>query len=358
MGRDALRQTKEAGNVQSRRFSLESITAAAAAALESFGVPHADAELVADSLVTADRRGIYSHGLIRLPLYATALEAGGMNATPALIWRRRSGATGVLDADGALGQVAMKAATDRVIELAHTYGIGTVAVQNSTHYGAGNYWSDRLTAAGLVGIVTSTTGPTVAPYGGRSATLGTNPLTISFPSGGAHPLTADMATSAGAYGKVLAAKNAGERLPDGWAIGPDGQTTNDPVSAMSGALLTFGGHKGSAVSVLLEALGAALTGAHYAFETVDIWSTPSSRMNAGHMVIAIDPEHFMGLDHTRERVRTLQDRVRDSGSTGTLAPGDPEMAHFHASDSSIDIAESTATELEALFVRLGVPSPA
>jgi len=343
--------------VQSRRFPLDAIITAAAAALESVGVPHGDADLVADALVIADRRGIYSHGLIRLPLYVAALEAGGMNAAPALTWRRQSGATAVLDADGALGQVAMKAAVDRVIELASTYGVGTVAVQNSTHYGAGSYWSDLLTAAGLAGIVTSTTGPTVAPYGGRSATLGTNPLTIAFPSDGEHPLTADMATSAGAYGKVLAAKNAGERLPDGWAIGPDGTATTDPATAMSGALLAFGGHKGSAVSVLLEALSASLTGANYASETVDIWSNPSSRMNAGHLVIAIDPEHFTGLDHTRGRIRNLQDRVRGAG-TGTLAPGDPEMAHLRAGDSSIDIAESTALDLDALFDRLGVRSPA
>ncbi|HTN55654.1 MAG TPA: Ldh family oxidoreductase [Microbacterium sp.] len=347
---------KETGTVQSRRFSLDAIVAAATSALESVGVPRGDAELVADALVTADRRGIYSHGLIRLPLYVAALEAGGMNATPGLAWSRESGATAVLDADGALGQVAMSAAVHRVIDLARTYGIGVVTVQNSTHYGAGNYWSDLLTDAGLVGIVTSTTGPAVAPYGGSAATLGTNPLTIAFPSSGEHPLTADMATSAGAYGKVLAAKNAGERLPEGWAVGPDGAATTDPATALSGALLAFGGHKGSAVSVLLEALSAALTGAHYAFETVDIWSQPASRMNAGHLVIAIDPEHFIGLDHTRDRVRTLQSRVRGTG-TGTLAPGDPEMTQLRANDSGIDVAESTAADLDALFARLGVTPP-
>lgn len=341
-----------------RRYPLETITAAATAALEVVRVPHEDAALVADALITADRRGIYSHGLIRLPLYAAALEAGGMNPVPRLAWRRRSGATAVLDADGALGQVAMRAAVDTAIELARAHGIAAVTVENSTHYGAGNYWSDRLTVEGLVGIVTSTTGPTVAPYGGSSAILGTNPLTIAFPSSGDHALTADMATSAGAYGKVLAAKNAGEQLPEGWAVGPDGEPTTDPAAAISGALVAFGGHKGSAVSVLLEGLAAGFTRAHYAFETVDIWSNPSSRMNTGHLVIALDPDHFTGLDHTRDRIRTLQDRVRDSGPDGTLAPGDPEMAHFHASADGIDVAESTARDLDALFARLGVPSPA
>src|SRR5690606_37439903 len=180
------------------------------------------------------------------------------------------------DADSAMGQVAMHAAATRAIELARRFGVATVTVEHSTHYGAGNYWSDMLTEAGLVGIVTSTTGPTVAPYGGSTSVLGTNPLTIAFPSADDHALTADMATSAGAYGKVLAARNAGEELPEGWAVGPDGEPTTDPAAAMSGALVAFGGHKGSAVSVLLEGLAAGFTRAHYAFETVDIWSNPSS----------------------------------------------------------------------------------
>ncbi|WP_300267708.1 Ldh family oxidoreductase, partial [Microbacterium sp.] len=339
-----------------REYQPTTIMLAAASALRAIGVPEDDARLVAETLVAADRRGIYSHGLSRLPLYAAALQAGGMNATPRLTWLHNDGATAVLDADGALGQVAMRAATARAIELARRFGIAAVAVQNSTHYGAGNYWSDLLTQAGLVGIITSTTGPVVAPFGGNSPILGTNPLTIGFPSSGSHALTADMATSAGAYGKVLAARNAGEALPEGWAVGPDGEPTTDPTTAMTGALLTFGGHKGSALSVLLEALSASLSGANYAFETVDIWSTPSHRMNTGHLVIALAPEHFGA--HTGDRIRTLQERVRSSDPGGALAPGDPEITRFQASEDRVEIAESTATALDELFERLGIDSPA
>lgn len=341
----------------SRGYHPAALLSAAAAALEAVGVKSVDAELVATALVSADRRGIYSHGLIRLPLYVTALQSGGMNADPVLKWHPGRAATAVLDADGAMGQVAMDAATTRAIELARQYGISAVTVQNSTHYGAGNYWSDRLTDAGLAGIVTSTTGPVVAPFGGNSPMLGTNPLTIAFPSGGTHALTADMATSAGAYGKVLAAQRADEKLPDGWAVGPDGSPTDDPSTAIAGALLPFGGHKGSAVSVLLEALSASLSHANYAFETVDIWSTPAHRMNAGHFVLALDPEHFSGLTHTGERVRTLQERVRASDPEGAFAPGDPEMARFLASEARVEIAESTADGLDELFARLGVDLP-
>lgn len=342
----------------SRGYDPETITAAATAAFEAVGVAPDHSRLVADALVTADRRGIYSHGLIRLPLYVAALEAGGMNARPEMRWRSERGATAVLDADSAMGQVAMHAAATRAIELARRFGVATVTVEHSTHYGAGNYWSDMLTEAGLVGIVTSTTGPTVAPYGGSTSVLGTNPLTIAFPSADDHALTADMATSAGAYGKVLAARNAGEEIPEGWAVGPDGAPTTDPATAIDGALLAFGGHKGSAISVLVEALSASLTDARFAFETVDIWSTPSSRMNTGHLIIAIDPEFFTGGDHTRARIRTLQERVRGSSAEGALAPGDPEIAHYRASSQRVELSGTTAEALDALFDRLGVERPA
>lgn len=339
-----------------QHYPTDEITRAAADTLRATGVPAADAELVADALVSADRRGIYSHGLLRLPLYVAALEAGGMNPTPRLRWRVEHGAVAVLQADSAMGQVSMAAAVDRAAALAEEFGIGMVAVEGSTHYGAGNYWSDRLTSRGLIGIVTSTTGPVVAPYGGAISVIGTNPLTIGAPSAAGHALTADLATSAGAYGKVLAARNAGAFIPEGWAVDPHGRPTTDPAEAIAGSLVAFGGHKGSAIAVLLEALSASLTDANYAAETVDIWSTPSSVMNTGHTVIAIDPNAFLGRDHTAARVATLQDRVRGSGH-GALAPGDPEADKAQGAAESIPLAAVTVAALDELWRRLGVTAP-
>ncbi|MGC0249363.1 Ldh family oxidoreductase [Pseudactinotalea sp. Z1748] len=342
-----------------RTYKPEDLRVAVRSVLEVVRVPRYDAALVARALVAADQRGIFSHGLIRLPLYVTALESGGMNPTPNLRWRRTEGATAVLDADHAIGHVGMQAAIDRAIHLARRYGTATVAVERSTHYGAGNYWSDQLTDVGLIGILTSSTGPVVAPHGGRETILGTNPLTISVPSSGSHSLTADMATSAGAYGKVLAAREAGQTIPEGWAVGPDGTPTTDPATAIEGALIPFGGPKGSGLSVLLEALASSLSGANFAFETVDIWVNPAHRMNTGHLVIAIDPAFFDGLAHTRDRVATLQERVRTAGPSGDVqAPGDPEIARSNCSAGRIELAEAACLAFEQVLDRLNVPRPA
>lgn len=340
-------------------FSAADLRQLAAAVLEARGVPQADADLTARSLVQADQRGIYSHGLLRLPLYSEALRLGGINPTPAMKLSSNRDAVAVLDADAALGQVAMQAAVDRVLAVGREHGIAAVAIHNSSHYGAGAFWSDQLAAAGFLSFITSSTGPVVAPHGGLEKVLGTNPLTLGAPSSNGWPLTADLATSNGAYGKVIAAKNEGKQLPEGWAVDAEGNPTTDPEAAANGSMIPFGNHKGSAVAVLLEAFAASLTDATYAFETVDIWSNPASRMNNGHLVIGIDTAAFAGRSHTEARVADLQERVRHSGPAGrdVQAPGDPEHAREAEAASAVLLPASTADQLRQLAHELSLPSP-
>lgn len=330
------------------RFATDALTAR--------GVPALDAALTASSLVQADQRGIYSHGLLRLPLYCEALRLGGINAVPRLKFSRDQGSVAVLDADAALGQVAMQAAVDHVIEVGRSQGIAAVAVHNSSHYGAGAFWSDQLAEAGFLSFITSSTGPVVAPHGGTSKVLGTNPLTLGAPSASGWPLTADLATSNGAYGKVIAAKNEGTQLPEGWAVDADGNPTTDPVEAEKGSMIPFGGHKGSAVAVLLEAFAASLTEATFAFETIDIWSNPASRMNNGHLVIGLDTAAFASTEKTGSRVAVLQDRVRASGSGGRPvdAPGDPERRRQEEAAEAVALPQSTISQLAALAEELSL----
>lgn len=337
-------------------FPVSDLIRLAAEVLQARGVPEGDAQLTARSLVQADQRGIFSHGLLRLPLYAEALRLGGINPTPSMTFSSTRNAVAVLDADGALGQVAMQAAVRRVIEAGGAHGIAAVAVSNSSHYGAGAFWSDQLAEAGFLSFITSSTGPVVAPHGGLEKVLGTNPLTLGAPSAGGWPLTADLATSNGAYGKVIAARNEGRQLPEGWAVDSEGNPTTDPEAAALGSMIPFGGHKGSAVSVLLEAFASSLTDATFAYETIDIWSNPASRMNNGHLVVGIDAAAFGGRDHTEARVADLQQRVRTSGPAGRTvhAPGDPERAREAEAATSVQLPASTADQLRLLAHELSL----
>ncbi|NNV08735.1 Ldh family oxidoreductase, partial [Geobacillus sp. MMMUD3] len=163
-------------------FSVDSLREFALAALAASGVPEDDAALTAYSLVQADQRGIASHGLLRLPLYVRALETGGIASVPEIALVRDGGATAVLDGGSGLGQVVMQVAVDWALERTREHGVSAIAVENSSHYGAGAFWTDQLAAAGLFAFLTSTTGPTVAVHGGSEKVIGTNPLTLTAPS--------------------------------------------------------------------------------------------------------------------------------------------------------------------------------
>lgn len=342
----------------SQRFAAEALLSLAAHLLERSEVRPDDAELIARSLLSADQAGIYSHGLLRLPLYLDAVAAGGIDPTSRPSVVRRLGGTAVLDGAGAFGQVTMQRAVELATDAAQEHGIAAIAVQGSTHYGAGRFWTDQLAADGLAAVLTSSTGPVATPFGGSLPVLGTNPLTLSLPSAGDGPLVADLATTAGAYGKIVAARNEGTEIPDGWGVDAQAQPTTDPAAVLDGgALLPFGGHKGSGIAVLLEGFSTALTAASLAARTVDIWQDPSSRMNTGHLLIALDIAAFGDADRIREHVAELQSQVRSSHPGGpVVAPGDLEHARS-TEGGGVPLSDSTVDALRALAHAHDLPAP-
>lgn len=344
----------------SPRYDVASLRTFARTTLANAGASEADAELVARSLVDADRAGIFSHGLLRLPLYMRTIEAGGIDVTSRPRVLRERAAVTVLDADSTFGQVAMQKAVDIAAAAAAFHGMAAVAVQGSTHFGAGRFWMEQLAAQGLAGILTSTTGPVAAPFGGAQPLLGTNPLTIGLPSAGPSPLIADLATTAGAYGKIVAAAQEGQTIPDGWAVDASGAETTDPGAALDGgALLPFGGHKGSGISVLIEGLSAALSTAAFAFNTVDIWQDPSSRMNTGHLLLALDTSAFGDREQISRKVEQLQQEIRSSNpSAAVVAPGDLEHAKLQDSAHTVELSASTVAQLRELGAARGTQFPA
>lgn len=340
------------------RSSAE-LTNLAVAILTSVGATVREATIVAESLIAADARGIHSHGLMRLPVYIEAVEQGGIVADAPIKWRTESGATHRLDAASGFGQVAMSCAVERATELARDHGVAVIAVENSTHYGAGAYWTDQLADCGLVAFLVSTTGAAVAPFGSSQKLLGTNPLSISFPTG-EQPVTADMATSAGAYGKIVNAVGAGDPIPDGWAIDAAGNPTTDAEEALKGSLLPFGGPKGSALAVMIELLAGAAGGGRFAHQTVDIWADRSSRMGTGALLLAFDPCSLHDSDAPIRRAQEFRDDLRSlepaPGFAAVLAPGDLEAGAAERSGQDISLPVHVYDAIQALALRLGVRS--
>lgn len=344
---------------QPRHFDYADLTAFTTAVLRAVGCSDTEARRVAECLVEADARGLPSHGLLRLPLYVSSVEAGGIVPDAPMTWAHERGATATLDAGFGFGHTAIALATDRAGDLAEQHGCAVVGVRRSTHFGMAAPWVERLAARGIVTFVLSNTGPSMAPYGSAEPLLGTNPISIGFPVDGKPPVVLDMATSAGAFGRIVsAAKNGGE-IPEGWALDAAGAATTDPEAALKGVLLPFGEHKGSGLAIAIELLAAALPGALLSHQITDIWVDPGSRMGTGHLVIAIHPGSLTGTDTYTERATELVDRVSSSalaaGHPAVRLPGDVERHQSDAAhEGGVALAESTTADLDRLASRFSL----
>jgi LDH2 family malate/lactate/ureidoglycolate dehydrogenase len=336
----------------------------------------ADAEaaaLVADCLVDADRRGVHTHGLVRLPSYVAQARAGEVvpGARPVVV--REEGPTALLDARRGFGAVSGVAATDTAVERARRYGVGVVAVREANHFGAASYYARRAAAAGFVGLAATNTPAVMAPTGGREPTLGNNPFALAAPAlPGRPPLVLDMAQTAVARGRIKLAELNGEAIPEGWALAPDGASTTDPTAALAGALLPFGGYKGYGLALAVEVLAGVLSGAPPSREIVNTGLTASpgaaggggGRSAVGNLFLALDPERFVGRVAFAAGLAALVEAVKDTplaaGADEVLVPGELEArSEAEANARGVALQPSGVAELEALARagRIAFPPP-
>lgn len=311
-------------------YHHEQLVEFACRVLEQLNVPPEGARDVAQCLVKADLRGIDSHGLVRLPVYARRLAAGVVNARPTIGLQRAGAAAALIDGDNGLGPVVGSAAMEAAVDLAREHGVGFVGVRASNHFGAAAYYVERAVAQGCIALAISNAPPNMAPYGGRVRFLGTNPLAIGVPAGAEDPLIFDASTSVVARGKIIVAAQEGEDIPDGWAMDPDGYPTTDAAQALAGAMLPFGGAKGSAISFLIDVLCGVMTGAAFAVH-LNTLEDLTSVQNVGHVFTAIRPDLFMPADAFRARMDEILRMLKHSppapGNERVLLPGEIEMAN-------------------------------
>lgn len=285
------------------------------------GVPAEDASTIADHLVLASLRGVDSHGIVRIPYYIEGLRKG-LVKTRAEVAKISEGPSHLLlDFGGGLGIPAAVRATRAAVEKARGSGIGLVGARNLGHVGMLAYYTMIITEEGMIGIAAANSPSRVAPWGGSEPVFGTNPVSIGFP--GKRRILIDMATSAIAHFKIRLAAMRGERIPEGVALNKEGRPTTDPREAFEGVLLPFGGYKGYALSLAVEVLSSALTGALASFE---IPQHPSTQ--GGFIVISIDVGAVRGYEDYLRDVEKILDRVKSSrraeGFPEILIPGEPE----------------------------------
>jgi ureidoglycolate dehydrogenase (NAD+) len=305
-------------------------------------------------------RGVDSHGVARVPVYAERLRTGVLNGRPRPEVVRRDGAIAVVDGDHGPGQVAAVMATDLSVDLAREHGVGIVSVRRSGHYGAAAFYAMRAAEAGLVGMSMTNTEPLVIPYGGAGAALGTNPIAFAAPAG-AGIFNLDMATSQVAINRIYNARDEGRPIPEGWGVDERGQTTTDPDAAVFGVPL--GGYKGYGLALMVEVLCGVLAGAGVRGGVGDLYSGGEERQNSGHFHLAIDPERTVGRDAFAGVLGGLLDELRAippaPGFDEVLVAGDPEdRARANRERTGVPIEPALWASLCALSDELGVRPPA
>lgn len=338
----------------------------AADVFKATGVPAAESKLVAEVLVTADLRGIRSHGLARLPYFLVRLERGVIATDPEMPFEQRSPTTGVLDAANGIGIVAADRAMTEAMKMAMAYGSGFVTVRDSSHFGYAGFWAERAMRAGLVGISMSNSGRRVAPTFGMDSVLGTNPLAVTLPgSPGETDFYLDMATSVVAVGKVETALREGRTLPSGWLastrapeLDSNGVLSFDsPLLPLGGGGTDGGGHKGYGLGLLVELLCGALSGT--AFETRIAGADGSGPPAMGHLMGALNIEGFRPLADFQSDMATTFDLIRGTmkapGHDRIFIHGEPEaIAEERNRREGIAMTPVMLGQLETWGSRLGV----
>ena len=329
--------------------------------LRSQYVPSADADLVADSLVAADLWGHQSHGVLRLPWYLERLRTGAMNAVTAPSTVVDAGALAILDGHDGIGQVLTDHAQQEAVRRAREFGVGAVGVRNSNHFGTAMYFTRRAAGEGCVAILTTNASPAMAPWGGREKRLGTNPWSIAAPFGD-KVVAVDIANTAVARGKIYLARQKGEPIPDSWALTPEGAHTTDASRAVHGVILPMAGHKGYAITFMMDVLSGALTGSAVGTGVNGPYE-PSKPSGAGHMFIAIDVASAGDPDGYLSRVAELVDEVKTTplaqGYDEIFYPGELEdrsEARVRA-EGGIQLPSQTLEDLHRIGTEQGVELP-
>jgi LDH2 family malate/lactate/ureidoglycolate dehydrogenase len=296
--------------------------------LIAHGVPEADAAIVASCLVSADLRGVDTHGLTRLPGYLDRVRRGLINASPALEPKRVTPVAAALDGQNGFGFVTGTRAMQEAIAIAREFGIGIVSVRRSTHFGMAASYVLQALDAGLIALVFSNASPAMPPWGARAALLGTNPFAAGAPAGRHPPFLLDMSPAVAARGKIRRAERRGESIPLGYALDAAGRPTTDPKAALGGVVLPIGGYKGSGLAMLMDIRGGVISGANFGGDVGDQYKTYDRPQDVGHFFLAMRPDLFVREDEYRARMDTLIERVHAAptaeGSDDVLIPGDPE----------------------------------
>jgi LDH2 family malate/lactate/ureidoglycolate dehydrogenase len=319
------------------------------------GLDRDKAEFLADTLVEASLTGHDSHGVSYFVTYSDRIRKGFIDVYAEPTVEKETSSTALVDGHWAPGQITAKFLIELAVEKAKRQSVSAVGAYNCSHIGRVGYYTEWATRSGVIAMMFVNVGhPSVSVYGGIGKVFGTNPFSASVPTGEDKPYLLDYATSMVAAGKLSIARAKHEKIPINWTRDKDGNLTDDPRAYREGGwLLPFGEHKGYCLQLLMELLGAVLTGSRTGLDPEKEPPSPN-----GVLAVAIDPEAFVGLEAFKQRADSVichvkQTRPQPGGRV--LVPGEPEWeAKERRLREGIPIPEDTWRQIVNLVEEIGL----
>ena len=352
-------------------FSYRQLSDFTRAIFKKIGCSTAHTEIATKALLSADIRGIDSHGVARLSGYVRLWEARRVNATPDIKVIHETLSTAVVDGDSGLGLVIAPFAMQVAIEKAKQAGTGWVSVQNSNHFGIAAHHAMMALEHNMIGIAMTNASPLVAPTFSIDRMLGTNPICVAAPADKQPPFVADLATTTAANGKLEILQRKNLQTPSGWVQDKDGNPSNDAHELKrGGALLPLGGdkehgsHKGYALGAVVDIFSALLSGANYApwvppFPAYLQMPAQQPGKGIGHFLGAMRIDAFRPADEFKAHMDKWIEGFRSArtipGEERVLIPGDPEREmETERMQHGIPLGEPVFLDLQQLGDKFGI----
>ena len=347
-----------------RRIRIEDLEGFCVEAMLKRGMRHEDARVTANVLVTTDSWGVHTHGTKHLRMYLERVRAGGIDAQAVPRVTAEGPGWAMMDARKAMAMICSHRAMELAIEKARASGTGYVGVKQSTHFGAAGFYANMAADKGMIGIAMSNVDANMTVPGARGGGIGNNPFAYAVPAGEEHPVMLDVALSTVAAGKIFAARDRKEAIPDNWIVDENGvPTTNTADYPRIGTLLPMAAHKGYGLAVMVEVLAAVLTGASMT-KDVKSWVLDLDQCtDEGHAFIALDVGAMMPLDLFKQRMDAMIRGIKASplarGSERIYLPGEKEWEkREEAVRNGISLPDDVVANLVKMGEELQIGAPA
>jgi LDH2 family malate/lactate/ureidoglycolate dehydrogenase len=336
-------------------MTLEEVRDLTESTLTRLGLDARQVAAVAATIVAGERDGCAAHGLYRLLVCAHTIRTGKVarNVTPVIHDVAR--ALVRVDCQGGFAQIGYEAAAPLLVEKAKACGLAALGLNNCVHFAA--LWPEieALTAHGLVAFAFTPSHAWVAPAGGTTPVFGTNPIAFGWPRPGRDPFVFDLATSATARGEIELHRRAGRPIPLGWGLDSEGRPTTDAAEALAGAMLTFGGHKGSALAAMVELIAGPLIGDMTSAESLAADGGAGASPIGGELIIAIDPGGFLGDTAAEHLARAEQVFASITGQGARLPSERRYTARATSLAEGVEVPVGLIKDIAALFDADSIP---